>query len=100
MTGSESLRNARRAGQSNRTSDRASEGTAARATLPKAMLAEVARGLTMRERLIVCLRYADGLTVDEIAIVLSSGTEEIERILDDAASRVRAILASATPRAA
>jgi len=52
--------------------------------------------LSLRERLVVCLRYADGLSVLEIAAVLDAGSTEIERVLDHASRRVRDIAGFAT----
>ncbi|MBL9150194.1 MAG: hypothetical protein JNM94_16010 [Phycisphaerae bacterium] len=57
-----------------------------------ALVQTIARELSLRERLVVCLRYVDGLTLEEIAIVLNARTAEIERILADAIGRARRLV--------
>lgn len=56
------------------------------------LVQSIARELSLRERLVVCLRYVDGLTLEEIAIVLNARTAEIERILADAVGRARRLV--------
>ena len=56
-----------------------------RATVLRDLLTE----LTLRERLVLGLRYVDDLTVAEIAAVLEVAATEVERILDSVSERVR-----------
>ena len=61
--------------------------------LDKSALIELLRTMSLRERLVVCLRYADGLSLEEIAAVLNAGKEEVERMLERAVAHVRLMLA-------
>lgn len=63
----------------------AREGSADRSVIERLL-----RELSLRERLVVCLRYAEGLSIGEIATVLDAGTAEVDRVLDHVTSRVRA----------
>jgi DNA-directed RNA polymerase specialized sigma subunit len=78
----------------------ASKSSADGADERPALVQTIARELSLRERLVVCLRYVDGLTLDEIAIVLNARTAEIERILSDAIGRARRLVERGEPRLA
>lgn len=70
--------------------NRASPGRAAPRTGVRAnVLHDLMTELTLRERLVLGLRYADELTVVEIAAVLEVAATEVERMLDSIAERVR-----------
>jgi DNA-directed RNA polymerase specialized sigma24 family protein len=58
------------------------------------VVAELVRTLSLRDRLIVCLRYADGLTVAEIAAVLALPPGEIESVLARTVDRAKSMIAS------
>ena len=53
------------------------------------LITEILRELTLRERLVLALRYTEELTVHEIAAVLEIATTEVERMLESIAERVR-----------
>ena len=53
------------------------------------VLRDLLTELTLRERLVLGLRYVDDLTVAEIAAVLEVAATEVERILDSVSERVR-----------
>ena len=61
-------------------------------TKPASVVAEILQGMTLHERLVVCLHYAEGLTLNEIAAVLDAGTRDIERVLERTARRVKAMV--------
>lgn len=67
----------------------ASAGTASRA----ALVTELLRELTRRERLVLALRYTEELTVTEIAAVMEIAATEVERMLESISERVRRRLA-------
>ena len=50
----------------------------------------VRRGLSERERLVVMLTYAEGLTADEVGQVLDLSEPEVQRMLSAIRSRLRA----------
>lgn len=52
------------------------------------VLATILASLSLRERLVVCLTYADGLSIAEIAAVLDTGVAEVDRILRNVVERV------------
>lgn len=56
---------------------------------------ELMREFSRRERLVLMLRYTEELTVAEIAAVLEMATNEVERMLENIAERVRRKLAPA-----
>jgi RNA polymerase sigma factor (sigma-70 family) len=62
-----------------------SESVSARA----AVITEILRELTRRERLVLALRYTEELTVAEIAAVMEIAATEVERMLDSISERVR-----------
>jgi DNA-directed RNA polymerase specialized sigma subunit len=64
-------------------------GSASRA----ALVTELIRELTRRERLVLALRYTEELTVTEIAAVMEIAATEVERMLDSISERVRRRLA-------
>lgn len=59
-----------------------------------AILAALVQELSIRERLVVCLRYCDGLSVAEVAAVLGEATAEVDRLLGSIAERAKATIAS------
>ncbi|MFO0828124.1 MAG: sigma factor-like helix-turn-helix DNA-binding protein [Phycisphaerales bacterium] len=65
----------------------------------RALVRDALRAMSIRERVVVCLRYADGLSLEEIAAVLEAGTSEIERVLEQAVARVRSLVARSTAQA-
>ncbi|MDZ4830058.1 MAG: sigma factor-like helix-turn-helix DNA-binding protein [Phycisphaerae bacterium] len=52
--------------------------------------------MTLHERLVICLRFAEGLSLAEIAAVLDAGISDIERVLERAIARVRTRVGSQT----
>lgn len=66
-----------------------SESVSARA----AVITEILRELTRRERLVLALRYTEELTIAEIAAVMEIAVTEVERMLDSISERVRRRLA-------
>ena len=68
-------------------------GTAATAPSRAALITDLLKELTRRERLVLALRYSEELTVSEIAAVTEIATTEVERMLDSIAERVRRRLA-------
>ncbi|MFM2164222.1 MAG: Sigma-70, region 4 [Planctomycetota bacterium] len=63
----------------------APSGTASRA----AVITDILRELSRRERLVLALRYTEELTVTEIAAVMEIAATEVERMLDSITERVR-----------
>ena len=59
------------------------------------VVGELMREFTRRERLVLMLRYTEELTVAEIAAVLEIATNEVERMLESIAERVRRKIAPA-----
>ncbi|MEI7877888.1 MAG: sigma factor-like helix-turn-helix DNA-binding protein [Planctomycetota bacterium] len=53
------------------------------------LITEILRELTLRERLVLALRYTEELTITEIAAVMEVAVNEVERMLDSIAERVR-----------
>ncbi len=63
------------------------------ATTPDdSVLSKLLATMTVRERLVVCLKFADGLTLVEIAAVLNTGVAEVERILEHVVDHVSGVL--------
>jgi DNA-directed RNA polymerase specialized sigma subunit len=58
-----------------------------------ALISELLKELTRRERLVLALRYTEELTVLEIAAVMEIAVTEVERMLDSISERVRRRLA-------
>jgi DNA-directed RNA polymerase specialized sigma subunit len=58
-----------------------------------ALITDILKELTRRERLVLALRYTEELTITEIAAVTEIATTEVERMLDSIAERVRRRLA-------
>jgi DNA-directed RNA polymerase specialized sigma24 family protein len=58
------------------------------------VIEELIRTLSLRDRLIVCLRYADGLTVAEIAAVLVLPPAEVESVLSRTVDCAKSTIAS------
>ncbi|MEY5033051.1 MAG: Sigma-70, region 4 [Planctomycetota bacterium] len=54
-----------------------------------ALITDILRELTRRERLVLALRYTEELTVAEIAAVMEIAATEVERMLDSIGERVR-----------
>jgi RNA polymerase sigma factor (sigma-70 family) len=79
-------------------SETTTESISARA----AVITDILRELTRRERLVLALRYTEELTVAEIAAVMEIAATEVERMLDSIGERVRRRLAPvyARPRLA
>lgn len=58
-----------------------------------ALVTELLRELTRRERLVLALRYTEELTVAEIAAVMEIAATEVERMLESITERARRRLA-------
>lgn len=58
------------------------------------VIEELVRTLSLRDRLIVCLRFADGLTVAEIAAVLALPPTDVESVLARTVDQARMTIAS------
>ncbi|MEY4117415.1 MAG: Sigma-70, region 4 [Planctomycetota bacterium] len=54
-----------------------------------ALISELLKELTRRERLVLALRYTEELTINEIAAVMEIAVTEVERMLDSISERVR-----------
>jgi DNA-directed RNA polymerase specialized sigma subunit len=54
-----------------------------------ALISELLKELTRRERLVLALRYTEDLTIIEIAAVMEIAVTEVERMLDSISERVR-----------
>jgi len=54
-----------------------------------ALISELLKELTRRERLVLALRYTEELTIIEIAAVMEIAVTEVERMLDSISERVR-----------
>ena len=54
-----------------------------------ALISELPKELTRRERLVLALRYTEELTIIEIAAVMEIAVTEVERMLDSISERVR-----------
>ncbi len=54
-----------------------------------ALIGELLKELTRRERLVLALRYTEDLTIIEIAAVMEIAVTEVERMLDSISERVR-----------
>lgn len=57
------------------------------------IMKQLVSSMTARERLVVCLKFADDLTLSEIAEVLDTGVAEVERILEHVVERVTTTVA-------
>jgi DNA-directed RNA polymerase specialized sigma subunit len=64
-----------------------------------AIITDLLREMTRRERLVLALRYTEELTVAEIAAVMEIAATEVERMLDSISERVRRRLAPVYTRA-
>jgi DNA-directed RNA polymerase specialized sigma24 family protein len=84
----------RAAGPSESTRRDVDTSTSADEACSAQLVLRLIEGMSRQERLVVALRYVDELTVPEIAAVLRLPIDEIERVLADAAERVRSVTAA------
>ncbi len=61
----------------------------------EAIVGVLTRALTREERLLVCLRYADGLADEEIAALTRMSVDEVRRLMTSILDRTRSLVGSA-----